>query len=197
MRGYGKTNFVKNYINEASPLFILDIRNEYSHIRAFTDIRQFQIYTYNRTYILRHTQNDREQWRFAFNTLSEYVRIVSLMNYFQRCTIVVDEADSLFQIRQMETGLVNLLLGSRNNRVDLIFNTKRPFLIPIAVRSQCDEYFIFRTREKRDISYLLDRFKTDLPKQPDRLVRGECLHVDGDSETTVIQIPLFKGELKP
>lgn len=194
MRGYGKTNFVKGFVNEASPLFIVDIRNEYDHIRPFTDMRQFQVYTYNRTYINRKINNPKEHWRFAFNTMPEYTKIISYMNYFQRCTIVVDEADSLFQIHKLEEPLMNLLLGSRNNKVDLIFNTKRPFLVPIAVRSQCDEYFIFRTRESRDITYLQDRLKTTFPKEPDKLERGECVHLVGDSEPEVLKIPLFTGE---
>lgn len=194
MRGQGKTNFVKGYIEDASPLFIIDIRNEYQHIRPMVDMKQFYVYICNRIYINRKTGNNKEQWRFAFNRLDEYLGLIKLMNHFQRCTIVVDEADSLFQIRKLEDSLVNLMLGSRNNKVDLIFNTKRPFLLPIAVRSQCDEFFIFRTKELRDITYLEDRMKTQFPKNVYDLQRGECIHLKDDSDPTVEQIPLFKGE---
>jgi len=195
MRGYGKTNFVKEFTQDSTPLFIIDIRNEYSHIKAFNDMRQFQIYICNRSYFKTKFGNNKEQWRFAFSTLNEYQQLIKLMNYFQRCCIIVDEADSLFQTKKLEDSLMNLLLGSRNNKVDLIFNTKRPFLIPIAVRSQCDEYFIFRTKEKRDIDYLQDRLNTTFPKSPFDLKRGECVHIEGDKEPTVLQIPLFKGEV--
>lgn len=193
MRGQGKTNFVKGFVSDAMPLFITDIRNEYSHIKPFYDLRQFNTYTYNRTYILNKTGN-KEQWRFAFNTMPEYIKIISYMNYFQRCTIVIDEADSLFQIHKLEEPLMNLLLGSRNNKVDLIFNTKRPFLVPIAVRSQCDEYYIFRTKEQRDITYLQDRLKASFPKEPDKLERGECIHLVDDAEPELLKIPLFTGD---
>lgn len=115
------------------------------------------------------------QKRFAFSTRREYVRLFEIMESFRNCTIVFDEADALFTIRDFETPLINVFLGSRNNNVTLIYVGKRPFLIPIFVRSQVDEYIIFCTEEKRDIDYLSNRLRATFPKDPFKLQQGEAI----------------------
>lgn len=198
-RGAGKTNSLKQRLIEVYPLYIVDIRNEWKHIPAFTSSQEF-------TYFLMDNRNRRfikfphnpkfyheGQFRFTFNTREELLILFKYFKHFRNCTIVVDEADSLFSDRQFEKALFNVFLGSRNNNVSMIFVGKRPFLIPILIRSQVDKITLFRTDEKRDIDYLEERSKT-LPKHPRELKLGEAIILEQDKEPVIYKFDRFKGE---
>lgn len=120
-------------------------------------------------------KKDKVQWRFAFNSKNDYKKVFHLMDSFRNSVIVVDEADALFSVREFAEPLSNVFLGSRNNGLSMIFVAKRPFLLPILIRSQADEYIIFGTQEKRDIDYLGNRLRNKWPKEPHLLQRGEAI----------------------
>src|SRR5712691_3863290 len=126
-RGAGKTNSLKQRLIEVYPLYIVDIRNEWKHIPAFTSVQQFTYFlmdNINRRFI-KFPANPKfyheGQFRFTFNTKEELLILFKYFKHFRNCTIVVDEADSLFSDRQFEKGLFNVFLGSRNNNVSMIF----------------------------------------------------------------------------
>ncbi len=106
---------------------------------------------------------------------------------------MIDEADALFSDRHFSAALTDVFLGSRNNNVTMIFVGKRPFLIPILVRSQTDKFTIFRTDEKRDLQYLEGRIKT-FPKDPSTLKLGEAIISEQDKEPYLQQFERFKGD---
>jgi hypothetical protein len=180
-------------------LYIVDIRNEWKHIPAFDSVAKF-------TYFLMDNRNRRfikfptnpkffheGQFRFAFNTKKELLTLFTYFKHFRNCTIVVDEADALFSDRHFQSALTDVFLGSRNNNVTMIFVGKRPYLIPILVRSQVDRFTIFRTDEKRDIDYLEERSKS-LPKNPRDLKLGEAIIIEQDNEARIEQFQRFEGE---
>lgn len=170
---------------QVSPLFVIDIRNEYSHIPVFRSFKQFMAAIANR-------RLHRGQYRFSFDTQKDYIRLFEAMQSFKNCTILVDEADALFQVRDFERPLVNVLLGSRNHNLNMYFAGKRPFLIPVIVRSQADEYVIFGINEERDIAYLEKRLRSQFPKSPYELQRGEAIIFKDGEKPELVKVPLFK-----
>jgi len=134
------------------------------------------------------------QFRFAFNTKRELITLFTYFKHFRNCTILIDEADALFSDMHFANALTDVFLGSRNNNVTMIFVGKRPFLIPILVRSQTDRFTIFRTEEKRDIVYLEGRLKNTLPREPHELKLGEAIIIEQDKEPIIQQFERFKGD---
>ncbi len=191
MRGMGKTNYLKNRLRDASPLFIVDIRNEYKHLQAFTKFNDFICF------VLAHgntisPNGQKLQYRFTFNTRPEYVRLFHILCGLKNSTLLIDEADALFTDRKMGDVLTDIFLGSRNNNVSIFFAGKRPFLIPILVRSQADEFIVFCTEEERDVKYLEKRLRVSLPKDPFNLKKGEAIIVQPGQTPALVQIPLFE-----
>lgn len=165
-------------------MFVIDIRNEYTHIPAFRKYADFMKAVCNRSLT-------GKQFRFSFDTQKEYALLFQTMCNFRNCTIVVDEADALFQVRDFEKGLINVFLGSRNLNVTLYFVGKRPFLIPVIVRSQADEYVIFAIGEERDITYLEGRVRKEFPKSPYDLKQGEAIIFKEGEPPKLIKAPKF------
>jgi hypothetical protein len=207
MRGKGKTNYVKSKILGNSgtnvspiiPCYIIDIRNEFKHIPGFTNITYFTNWLYKRdTRYLKLPQTNEfykyGQFRFVFNNSKEWEQLYKLLSNFRNCTIVVDEADAIFTVRKFERPLIDVFLGSRNNNVSMIFIGKRPFLIPIFIRSQTDTFTVFCVEEENDINYLSKRVKQDFPKDVFKLERGEAI-VFKSGEKPMVQIyDKFIGE---
>lgn len=192
MRGSGKTNYLKQRIGPLSPLFIVDIRNEYTHITAFRTCEEF-LYWLAALGKFFQPQSKKIQYRFSFSKLEEYRKLFELMGGFRNCTILWDEADALFSSRYLERPITDVFLGSRNNNCNMLFVSKRPFLIPVMVRSQADEFVIFRTEEERDIDYLSKRLRKAFPKNPFDLKMGEAILFKTDATPTVHQFPKFSG----
>jgi len=191
MRGKGKTNYLKNRLGSVSPLFIIDIRNEYTQFRVFKSYGEFLTFAMN---LLKGNGNHPEkmQYRFAFSSMQEYVKLFYLLAGFSNCTIVVDEADAIFSEKKFVQPLLNVFLGSRNNGINMIFVGKRPFLIPIFVRSQADEYVIFGIEEANDIRYLEHRTRIAFPKPPEKLERGEAIIYRQGGKPELVRVPKYK-----
>lgn len=198
-RGAGKTNSLKQRLIKIYPLYVVDIRNEWVHLPAFVSVANF-------TYFLMDNRNRRfikfpsnpkfyheGQFRFAFSTQRELITLFTYFKHFRNCTIVIDEADAIYSDRHFAAALRDVFLGSRNNNVTMIFVGKRPFLIPILERSQTDKFTIFRTDEKRDLTYLEGRIKA-FPKDPSTLKQGEAIVSEQDKEPYIIQYARFEGE---
>ena len=186
-KGSGKTNAIKSETDDLSSVYFIDIRNEYNHVRkARTQqefVRDLVAFQHGRISI-----NKISRVSFSFSNRREYVELLKLMNGFQNTNIVIDEADTLFQDKKLEQPLVDLMLGARNNNVNLYYASKRPFLIPISVRSQADAFLVFRTKETRDVRYLEDKAPQGFPKDPRKLAQGQCLIiVDGEEEAIEVR----------
>lgn len=134
------------------------------------------------------------QYRFVFSTQRELLILFKFMQHFRNCTIIIDEADALYSDNKFKQALNDIFLGSRNNNVTMIFVGKRPFLIPILVRSQADKFKIFFTEEKRDIDYLEGRIQKTFPKEPNKLKRGEAIILEQGKEPRLFQYDKFEGE---
>lgn len=191
-RGSGKTNYLKQRIANLSPLFIIDIRNEYSHITTFRTFHEF-LYWLAALGKFFQPQGKKIQYRFTFSNTEDYKKLFFLMAAFRNCTILWDEADALFSSRHFERPMEDVFLGSRNNNANMIYVAKRPFLIPILVRSQADEFVIFKTEEERDIDYLSKRLRKAFPKNPFDLQMGEAILFKSGTTPTVHQFPKFSG----
>lgn len=198
MRGRGKTNYLKGRIYEGkvTPLYVIDIRDEWKHIPAFRDLNSFIYYLMRReNFDIKQSEFSLEgQYRFNFQRKTEYERLFHLMCGFKNCTIIIDEADALFSDRKFERGLTDVMLGSRNNRANLIFAGKRPFLIPIVVRSQVDKFIVFQIEEQRDIDYITKRVRSTIPKDPYNLVQGEAIIFETGEKPVIQKFPKFVGE---
>lgn len=201
MRGSGKTNYVKNKILDIIPVYIVDIRNEFKHIPAFTSLQNFSYFLLDKRnpnrwvkFPSRKDLYKEGQYRFIFNTRKELENLFRLFSHLRNCLIVVDESDALFSDRKLEIPLRDVFLGSRNNRVSMIFIGKRPFLIPILVRSQIDRFVIFKTQERRDIQYLEDRIDQRFPKDVSRLERGEAVVIEMGMEPELQVYEKFIGD---
>jgi hypothetical protein len=181
-------------------LYIVDIRNEWKHIPAFTSIQNFNYFIIdnrNRKYVkypanLKYYKDG--QFRFVLTSQKELLALFAFFKHFRNCTIVIDEADALYSQRKFEYALNDVFLGSRNNNVSLIYPVKRPFLIPILVRSQADRFTVFFTEEKRDIDYLEGRIQKSFPKPPANLKRGEGIIIEQGKEPQLYQFDKFVGE---
>lgn len=134
------------------------------------------------------------QMRFNFKTKLEYLKLFGLMNGFKNCTIVIDEADALFSDSKFSKALIDIFLGSRNNNANMYFVGKRPFLIPVVVRSQADTITVFKIEEQRDIDYITKRVRTDCPKDPYTLKQGECIIFRSGEKAELKIYPKFRGE---
>lgn len=188
MRGSGKTNSMKGDLRECPNLFIVDIRDEYGHIPAIHSYPEFVRFA-----VSHHAGNGngKLQLRINYSTRSDYVRTFHLFASLANCTILVDEADAIFSDKKFEDALVNVFLGSRNNKVNMYFAAKRPFLLPILVRSQADKYVIFRTEEERDINYLEGRIRKEFPKAPHTLNTGEAIIASEGQAPFLKRFPKF------
>ena len=186
---------------EIAPVYVIDIRNEFRHLPAFTSYINFCYWlNSNRNpkfvrqpYTQEFTRKD--QYRFIFNTQREWEELYRMLSKFRNCTIVVDEADSIFTVNKFQKPLIDVFLGARNNNVSMIFIGKRPSLIPIIVRSQADTFTIFCVEEEYDINYLEKRVKQEFPKDVFKLERGEAIIFKSGEKPIVTQFDKFKGEL--
>lgn len=193
MRGKGKTNYIKFKALPLTPLYVIDIRNEFKHLPAFISVQNFSYWLLDKPerksrWLVRPIisgHNKPEQYRFTLNSEEELETLFRMLSSLRNCTLIIDEADALFQYRKFNRPLINIFLGSRNNNVSLIFITKRPYLLPIIVRSQADRFTIFCTEEEKDISYLEGRVKQDFPKDIDRLERGEAVVIESGSKPRI------------
>lgn len=173
IKGSGKTNSIKIDTLKYESCYYVDIRDEYGHVPKVHSFDEFIILVMK----VRHGKlEERDIRRLAFNfrDMDDYIKLFNAMNCFQNTTLVVDEADALYNYGKFEIPLMNLTLGCRNNKVNLIFSCKRPFLLPIFVRTQVDRIFVFQTHEHRDISWLEDKTPHGFPKSPRKLSQGEC-----------------------
>ncbi len=125
------------------------------------------------------------------------MKLFSLLNAVTNSTVVVDEADAILSYRDFQQPLINVFLGSRNNNLNMIFVSKRPFLIPILFRSQADEFVIFGTEEEKDIAYLTKRIRTEFPKDPFKLSVGEAIVWNHGDKPVVRQFSKFESHPKP
>lgn len=177
----------------------MDIRNEFKHIPCFTSLNVFLHWFYKRNNTYVKFPSDRQyykegQYRFCFNNQKEWEELFKMFSSFRNCTIVYDESDALFTVRKFERPIIDMFLGARNNNVSTIFIAKRPFLIPIFVRSQTDTFTIFCIEEENDINYLSKRVKSTFPKNVYELERGESIQFQS-GEKPVVQIhDRFIGE---
>lgn len=189
MRGSGKTNGAKTELLRVSPLFVVDIRKDYTHlpIQFFTH-KDFMLWVHSNQLKL---QKPGLQIRFHFTEKEELTSLFYSMKYFQNCTIVIDEADALFTVKDWEKPLTDVFLGSRNNNINLYFMTKRPSLLPILVRSQADRFVVFCTEEQWDIDYLSKRLRKAFPKDPFRLSVGEAIVLKQGQEPALHHYPKF------
>ena|SRR6267154_796760 len=197
MRGSGKTNSLKEQTLEVTPLFIVDIRDEWKHIPAFRDVNTFVYWLFKKgegVDIPKTNLSIDGQMRFNFKTKLEYLKLFGLMNGFKNCTIVIDEADALFSDSKFSKALIDIFLGSRNNNANMYFVGKRPFLIPVVVRSQADTITVFKIEEQRDIDYITKRVRTDCPKDPYTLKQGECIIFRSGEKAELKIYPKFRGE---
>jgi hypothetical protein len=202
-RGKGKTNYLKLQFSkhlhpsaEVEPLWVVDIRNEYTHIPnrfgSYVELNQFVLGKAN-------FNNDVKQYRICFNTETEYQMAFRLFTGLMNCHLIVDEADALFTNHAFLQPLTNIFLGSRNNAVNIFFVGKRPFLIPILVRSQADKFVIFRIEEERDIKYLEGRIRSSMPKDPFKLEKGEAIiieEINGEKIARLEKFPKFEDAIK-
>jgi hypothetical protein len=196
-RGYGKTNSLKEETIDVTPLYVVDIRNEWRHLPVFRECNMFVHWLTRRGEGINIPQTEfskEGQFRFSFAKQDEYLKLFSLMQGFQNCTIIIDEADALFTHNKFCKALIDVFLGSRNNKVNLYFVGKRPFLIPVVVRSQADTLTVFRIEEQRDIDYITKRVRADCPKDPFTLAQGEAIVFKSDEKPILKTFPKFRGE---
>lgn len=188
MRGRGKTNSLKVQYQKVSPLFVLDIRDEWTHVPTIRSYNEFLSKIMNGL-----GRQENLQLRFVFSSRLDLTRLFYIMGNFQNCTIIIDEADALFSVREFSNALTDLFLGSRNKGISMVFVAKRPFLLPILVRSQTDEFTIFCTEEEKDIRYLENRVRKDFPKDPYKLKQGEAIIVKPGETPHLTQFPKFSA----
>jgi hypothetical protein len=175
------------------------MRNEFNHIPAFTNLKNFLewLYRHEMKFVkLPHTNQYYKmgQWRFVFSNQKEWEQLFKMMTNFRNCTIIFDEADALCSVRKFEYLIKDVFLGSRNNNVSMIFIGKRPFLIPILIRSNTDTFTIFCTEEKRDVDYLSSRVQQEFPKDAYKLERGEAIVFKSGEKPMIQNYNKFIGE---
>lgn len=186
---------------KVTPLFIIDIRNEFKHVPAFPTLAHYLYYLLdnrNKKFLKFPTSHkfwQDGQFRFTFSSHHEWLKLFDMFQKLRNTTIVVDEADALFSDSKFYRKLLDLVLGARNNNITLYFLTKRPHALDILVRSQADTFIIFGTKEKYDVDYLKDRVgETDFPKDPRLLIRGEAI-IFRDGEKPILEkYQKFEGE---
>lgn len=187
VRGAGKTNAAKVVYNKTAPLFVVDIRKDWEHLpQHFFTYADFAHAVFNQT-IFRKPM----QVRFHFGKKEDLTTLFYAMCHFQNCTIIWDEADALFTQKEFEKPMIDVLLGSRNNNLNMAYMAKRPSLIPILVRSQADRYFVFRVEEEWDINYLSKRLRKNFPKDPFKLATGEAIVFQSGQEPVLQKFPKF------
>lgn len=187
-RGAGKTNAAMGELRYVSPLFAIALRsNDWTWMQTFFDLKQFIYWA-----VSRPRSGKGMQIRFQFGKMDDYIQLFETMAAtFQNSTIVVDEADAFYSVPKFHESLNNLFLGSRNNNLNLYYMSKRPFLVPVLIRSQVDRFVIFRTEEQRDIDYLSNRTRQQFPKDPYKLATGEAIVIKQGQAPVIQKFPLF------
>lgn len=201
MRGSGKTNGAKTELKTVSPLFVVDIRKDYTHLPIqFFSHRDFMLWVQSNQVAMNSQPNKmpkRVQIRFHFTEKDDLTALFYSMKYFQNCTIVIDEADAIFTVTDWQKPLTDVFLGSRNNNINLYFMTKRPSLLPILVRSQADRFVVFCTEEQWDIDYLSKRLRKQFPKDPFKLAMGEAIILKQGEQPFLHKYPKFIATASP
>src|SRR5882724_3827991 len=187
-RGSGKTNAAMGELRQVSPLFAIAIRsNDWTWMQTFTSFSDFVYWAASRPRIGKGMQV-----RFQFGKMDDYILLFqSMAQSFQNSTIVVDEADALYSVPKFVQPLNDLFLGSRNNNLNLYYMSKRPFLVPVLIRSQVDRFVIFCTEEKRDVDYLSTRTRQQFPKDPFHLAVGEAIVLKKEGQAWVPRMQKF------
>lgn len=184
IKGSGKTNGIKIDTMNLSSCYFVDIRDEYNHVPKVRSFNEF-ITLIMKVRSGRLEEKEITKLAFNFRDMDDYIKLFNALNSFQNTTLVIDEADALYNYGKFEQPLMNLSLGCRNNKVNLIFSCKRPFLLPIFIRTQADKIFVFQTHEARDITWLEDKTPHGLPKTPRKLGQGECFIITVGTTNTI------------
>lgn len=174
VRGSGKTNAAMGELYDVSPLFAIAIRsNDWKWMpQSFHSYTDFVYWSVSRPI----NKREKMQVRFEFSKKEDYISLFQTMaESFRNSTIVVDEADALYSVQKFNEPLDNLFLGSSNNNLNLYYMSKRPFLVPVLIRSNVERFVIFRTEEKRDVDYLAARTRQQFPADPFNLKVGQAI----------------------
>jgi hypothetical protein len=190
MRGAGKTNAAMGEVRHVSPLFAIALRsNDWTWMQTFTNLKDFVYWA-----VSRNRPSKGMQIRFQFGQMDDYIQLFETMAAtFQNSTIIIDEADAFYSVPKFHEPLNNLFLGSRNNNLNLYYMSKRPFLVPVLVRSQVDRFVIFKTEESRDIDYLSNRTRQQFPKDPFKLEVGEAIIIKTGQPPVIFRFPKFSS----
>lgn len=152
--GSGKTVKACKLIEDRPRVVIFDtLGDDYSDGVMFYDLAELK-----RFWAQPHIY--RRRFRLIYrptNEVEEFDEVCDLAYKCGNLTFVAEELDLFCPPRQLTPGIRHILKRGRHADIRFIGITQRPYGIDRVVTGMCNEVYVFRTDEPRDIKYLCER----------------------------------------
>ena len=191
-KGCGKSTLTANLTKEYSRVIVVDTLNEYKNFIE-VNVGDLNYFMKNEKFRLKIIPSNADHFDMIIMELCEY------SDYL----LVVDEIGFWQDAASIPESFLNLVRFGRHNKIDMLFVSRRPSEFNRMVTSQGDEFYLFNTREPRDLEYLskyvsdsvadkvrdLDSFEFLVYKLPDKLYSGSVtpnkVSIDFDKEIKI------------
>lgn len=170
-RGSGKTTYIKTVVQSVPRVLIWDWRGEYDYqpVELKDIVSLFRSPSFQRTYRPDYHSNLSEQFELLAHCILH-------MDCARNFLFVVDEAYMVCPNLQ-ELSLGKLIRLTRPKTIDLMYSSQRPTLIPGILRSEADEFVVFKLINPQDVQIVTQIFGPDAGKQAQNLCQFQYLHL--------------------
>jgi hypothetical protein len=154
--GSGKTVKALKLIADAPRVVIFDtLGQDYSDGVVFYDLAALKAF-----WLSGEPKIYQRRFRLIYRPTNEIEEFDEVCDLAYKCgdlTLVAEELDLFCPPRQLTPGIRHILKRGRHADITFIGITQRPYGIDRTVTAMCNEVYVFKTDEPRDIKYLCER----------------------------------------
>lgn len=174
-KGYGKSTLTSHLCKDYERVIVIDTLNEYKNLVEVNigDLNYFM-------------KNEKFRIKIVPSNADHFDNIILELCDYENYLLVVDEVGFWQDSAGIPESFLNLVRFGRHKKIDMLFVSRRPSEFNRMVTSQGDEFYLFNTREPRDLEYLskyvsdsvaekvkdLEPFTFLVYKIPDKLYSG-------------------------
>jgi hypothetical protein len=172
MKGSGKSSLIKmELLQNYSRVLIVDFRDEYAETNALPVSSLDEIAKIMKKYAVYRMRLTNDA---IFPDVAEFCYKIGNL-----CLVIEEIPRVLPTSNEKLTGpLADIVFRGRHSNIDLIGATQRSSMININLRSQADEFCIFRQLERQDVKVACDMADIDDKQMLKNLAVGDYLKID-------------------
>lgn len=149
-KGSGKSFYANRISYDLERVIIADSLNEYKGGHIFLSYDEFSLRIFDLI--------ERKKFRIIckFSLTDDYDQLFDICFKFYNFTLLIDEADLYGSSHVIMPTFRRLISYGRHRAINLILISRRPYDLHPLIRSQTDEWIIFKTTEERDLGFIAD-----------------------------------------